>query len=338
MLVDQGGKILEANESASAHFASAPQDLADLRLPDLFSEEGLVQVADAMDSLMSGAARVRAMRLCAIDAKGQDARLDVALGLLEKNACRKAFLMVFEKSASPPGRPMPSSPLGQAAHPSIKRAMADASSGIRCDLAALSERMKMVQRRIEEIGLPDLASSLSGSINLLDSASIMAERIPDPNGHPAIAMQAIDMNRVLFTAMMACGKRLDDPRFDIKTDLERNLFIIDGDPQKLERAISNILINAIEAMPDGGELMVSSRNMVDASPLSIKISITDTGTGMDTETRALMFDPSFTTKGIHGTGLGLAVSSSIIAAHGGMINVESNPGLGTRFDIILKTY
>lgn len=333
MLVDLGGRIIEGNESASAVFAHDGRDLAEMRLPDLFSEDGLVQVANAMDSLISGAARIQAMRLSAIDAKGQDSKLDIALGLLEKNMHQKTFLIIFEKPSSYSERPVPCHSARLASRLSIRKAVADASSAIRTDLATLSERMRHVQRRIEEIGFPDLASGISGSINLLDSSSVVAGGIPDPLDMASMTKLEIDMNRVLFTAMLSCGKRLEDPRIEIKTDLERNLFIIDGDPLMLERAVSNIIINAVDAMPDGGELAISSMNLPGRSPISIKVSISDTGFGMDEEVMALMFDPSFTTKGIHGTGLGLAISKTIIDAHGGIIDVQSHPGFGTKFDI-----
>jgi signal transduction histidine kinase/ActR/RegA family two-component response regulator len=104
-----------------------------------------------------------------------------------------------------------------------------------------------------------------------------------------------------------------------------------GDESELREVLVNMVFNAVDAMPEGGTLSLSSRIVAD----SAVITVADTGVGMFPEVRSKVFDPFFTTKGKAGLGLGLAVSFGIIRRHGGNIEVESQHGQGTRFRITL---
>ena len=108
---------------------------------------------------------------------------------------------------------------------------------------------------------------------------------------------------------------------------------IKGDPVELREVLVNMIYNAIDAMPSGGEVRVSAQENRDR----VAVHITDTGTGMTPEVKQRLFDPFFTTKGKAGTGMGLAVSFGIIRRHDGSIEVESEPGRGTTFKISLPT-
>jgi len=104
-----------------------------------------------------------------------------------------------------------------------------------------------------------------------------------------------------------------------------------GDDSELREVLVNMVFNAIDAMPEGGTLSLSTRTDGD----SVLIKVIDTGVGMYPEVRSRIFDPFFTTKGKAGLGLGLAVSFGIIRRHGGTIEVESQYGSGTEFRITL---
>jgi signal transduction histidine kinase/ActR/RegA family two-component response regulator len=104
-----------------------------------------------------------------------------------------------------------------------------------------------------------------------------------------------------------------------------------GDDSELREVLVNIVFNAIDAMPEGGTLTLSSQMVQE----QVVIKVTDTGVGMYPEVRSRIFDPFFTTKGTAGLGLGLAVSFGIVRRHGGSIDVESQYGHGTQFCITL---
>src|SRR4026208_2429775 len=104
-----------------------------------------------------------------------------------------------------------------------------------------------------------------------------------------------------------------------------------GDDSELREVLVNMVFNAIDAMPEGGTLSLTTSTAGD----SVIISVIDTGVGMYPEVRSKIFDPFFTTKGKAGLGLGLAVSFGIIARHGGTLDVDSIYGEGTEFRITL---
>jgi signal transduction histidine kinase len=102
------------------------------------------------------------------------------------------------------------------------------------------------------------------------------------------------------------------------------------DADRLKQAILNLLTNALDAMPDGGDIWVSARRSDDAVVLTIR----DSGIGISADRLSLIFEPFYTTKGA-GTGLGLAITYTIISSHGGRIEMQSKEGEGTACTIIL---
>jgi signal transduction histidine kinase/ActR/RegA family two-component response regulator len=117
-------------------------------------------------------------------------------------------------------------------------------------------------------------------------------------------------------------------RFALHADCKA---FIKGDPVELREVLVNMIYNAVDAMPSGGEVRVTTQEIRDR----VVVYITDTGTGMTPEVKQRLFDPFFTTKGKAGTGMGLAVSFGIIRRHEGSIEVDSEPGRGTTFKISL---
>jgi len=133
---------------------------------------------------------------------------------------------------------------------------------------------------------------------------------------------------------------------EIITRLDASLPPMNADPSQLHQVIINLAMNARDAMPDGGKLTLETAIANPANGLSglvppggpafIKLSVSDTGMGIDTGTQGKIFDPFFTTKEVgKGTGLGLYIIHSIISNHGGYINLYSEPQQGTRFNIYL---
>lgn len=124
------------------------------------------------------------------------------------------------------------------------------------------------------------------------------------------------------------------------------IFPVEADPGQIDQVLLNLYINASQAMPEGGQMYIEISNAIlqkedvlpyDAKPGHyVKISVTDTGTGMDTETLSKIFEPFFTTKSQQGgAGLGLASAYGIIRNHGGIINAYSEPGHGSTFNLYL---
>jgi CheY-like chemotaxis protein len=102
-----------------------------------------------------------------------------------------------------------------------------------------------------------------------------------------------------------------------------------GDPSELREALTNIVLNALDAMPEGGRLVLTTAG--DAS--GAHVAVADTGPGMSESVRQRVFDPFFTTKAEKGTGLGLSVSYGIVTRHGGRIDLWSEAGHGSTFTV-----
>jgi signal transduction histidine kinase len=124
-------------------------------------------------------------------------------------------------------------------------------------------------------------------------------------------------------------------RVTLIRDLDPSIPPMAVDPEGIHTCLLNLVTNAIEAFPEtggGGEIIVASRRQGDAG---ISLQVVDTGRGMTKELQEQLFRQFYSTKGSRGTGLGLAITQKLVHEHGGTIQVESEPGKGSCFTIIL---
>ena len=149
-------------------------------------------------------------------------------------------------------------------------------------------------------------------------------------------LQPRSINAVIEKVLTVIEANSISSRIDIQWELHPHLPPVPMDQEQIHQVILNIVINAIEAMPDGGTLTVRTFRIDSATGDAVGISIRDTGQGIRRETLKQIFTPFFTTKE-RGVGLGLAVCQRIIRNHGGRIRVKSIPGKGTIFYIRLET-
>jgi two-component system cell cycle sensor histidine kinase/response regulator CckA len=153
-----------------------------------------------------------------------------------------------------------------------------------------------------------------------------------------------DLNEIIETTSTMFGRTKKDIK--IHEEYQEDIWPVELDQSQIKQALLNLYVNAGQAMPGGGELRVQTKNVtLDESFVEphqvtpgnyVRISITDTGVGMDEITQRRIFDPFFTTKDMgRGTGLGLASVYGIIKNHGGIITVSSKKGEGTTFTLFL---
>ena len=167
----------------------------------------------------------------------------------------------------------------------------------------------------------------------LANLKTIVARFSDFSKMPAPQLQPVRVNELMQQTANLVESQLSAPGrapVSVKLELAPELPAIDADPALLSRALQNLVLNAIDAMPQGGTLTLRSQSR----ERGVRIEIADTGAGLTPEERERIFTPYYTSKQ-HGTGLGLAIVQSVISDHHGRITVTSDPGRGTTFRIEL---
>ena len=157
-------------------------------------------------------------------------------------------------------------------------------------------------------------------------------KMPQPQRRPTQVNDVVRSVLRVFNAQLQHGQLQEKNQIAVRTELADALPEISADPDLLHRALQNLLLNAIDAMPQGGELAIRTATLGDR----VEISVSDTGSGLTQEECERLFTPYYTTKQ-HGTGLGLAIVQSVVSDHGGKISVESTKEKGTTFRIELPS-
>ncbi len=161
-----------------------------------------------------------------------------------------------------------------------------------------------------------------------------------------LQLSPLDLNQVIDD-LMKMLRRLIGENIELSIRPDSALGKVNADRSQMDQVIINLCVNARDAMPDGGKLSIETQNIrlddddctkydLEKSGRYVRLSVTDSGCGMDPETKSKIFEPFFTTKEKwRGTGLGLATVYGIVRQHDGMIRVYSEPGKGSRFDVYL---
>jgi signal transduction histidine kinase/CheY-like chemotaxis protein len=218
------------------------------------------------------------------------------------------------------------------------RALGEMASGVAHDfnnlLASVLGRAQLLLRRVQEPQLRQWLQVIERSA--LDGAQTVKRLQEFTRMRRDQALAPLDVNQVVRDALDITQSRWkEEPTsrgvtLEVRTVLGKVPAVL-GDAAELREAMTNLILNALDAMPEGGNLTLSTA-LVDGR---IEIAVADSGVGMPTEVRDKVFDPFFTTKGPQGTGLGLSMTYGIISRHGGSIAVESEPGQGTTFRLSL---
>jgi PAS domain S-box-containing protein len=199
--------------------------------------------------------------------------------------------------------------------------------------------LDMLQRR----GTLDERSQrlVDGALQSAERARVLVQRLLAFARRQPLSARAVDL-RQLVEGMTDLVSSTLGPRIRIVMDVRNNLPAVLADPNQLELALLNLAVNARDAMEDGGTLTISAGEAEAEANLRleggryVRLGMTDTGVGMDADTLSRAVEPFFSTKGVgKGTGLGLSMIHGLAAQLGGMLDIASTPGVGTRVDIWL---
>ena len=241
------------------------------------------------------------------------------------------------------------------------RALGQMAAGIAHDLnnilAAILGQTDLLRLRVSDLPVQEALKTLE--VAATDAAEVV-RRLQDFSRQQAIRPLApVDLAAVVREGLEITKPRWkDDPQqrgvvIEVGTALE-GLPPVLGHAHEIREAVTNLILNAVDAMPQGGTLAIAGHERSDAGGRRpgkgargteseaesaaddgrmVELTVTDSGIGMTDEVRQRIFDPFFTTKGVKGTGLGLSVVYGIMQRHGGQIDVASSPGQGTTFTL-----
>lgn len=174
-----------------------------------------------------------------------------------------------------------------------------------------------------------------------ERCSRIIKNLLDFSRQTEVTLRPVDINKVIEATFSIVGHQISLKNIRLEKKLTRYLPLIQGDFDQIQQALMNIVLNAAQAMPNGGDLVVTTSvakrvKIGDSIKDAIRIDISDTGVGISKENLKKLFTPFFTTKETgKGVGLGLSVVHGIIERHHGKIEIASNPGAGTTFSIYL---
>ena len=218
------------------------------------------------------------------------------------------------------------------------RALGDMASGVAHDfnnvLAVILGRVQLLQRKVEDstflrwLAIVEQAA-LDGAQTVRQIQEFTRVRRDQPN-------RTVDLNQAARDAVEATRARWRDDSHARGVEIHLALELgtvppVDGQPLELREVVTNLILNAVDALPRGGQIRIVTREHAGR----VEMSVADTGVGMSDAVRRRIFEPFFSTKGPRGTGLGLAMVYGIVSRHGGEVLVNTTEGVGSTFTIRL---
>jgi CheY-like chemotaxis protein/anti-sigma regulatory factor (Ser/Thr protein kinase) len=201
-------------------------------------------------------------------------------------------------------------------------------------LAAILGRVQLIARKVEDPGIQEWLRIIEQAA--LDGAQTVRQIQEFTRVRRDLPSQTVDVNAVVQDAVEMTRTRWHDETQSRGVDVDLAVQLgsipyVDGHPAELREALTNLILNAVDALPRGGVITVATRTVDDGAV----VTVADTGVGMSESVKRRIFEPFFSTKGPKGTGLGLAMVYGIVSRHGGEVSVESIEGAGSTFTIRL---
>jgi PAS domain S-box-containing protein len=216
-------------------------------------------------------------------------------------------------------------------------------------LGGIMGALEVAQMKLEQVKVEDVPRLLSLGETAVNRAASLTQRLLAFSRQQTLDPRSTDINR-LVAGMEELIRRTIGPSVQLEVIEADALWPCRVDPPQLENALLNLCINARDAMPDGGRLMIETANRALDDPAAaaafdlqpgryVSLSVADTGSGMSADVIARAFDPFFTTKPIgQGTGLGLSMIYGFARQSGGQVRIHSEPGKGSVFTIYLPRH
>jgi PAS domain S-box-containing protein len=328
--VDTEGRIMWVNSAASALNGYPKEELIGRHFSGLVNEADRPAVLESFQRTLAGASQTLDLRITTRDGQVRYVSADSSPLVIDG---RTIGVLSITRDVTERRQERE-----RAAQADKLRALGQLASGVAHDfnnaLAAILGRAQLLRRASRD---PETARNLDIIQTAAEDAAATVRRIRSFAHQGATEEFAlVELVALLRDAVEITRTRWEnDARarglsYDVRLDADRALHT-HGSASELREVFVNLIVNAIDAMPDGGRLSITTEHRGDR----LRLSFADTGRGMSEEVRARIFEPFFTTKGNYGTGLGLFVSYGIVERHGGHFAVESGRGRGATFTVEL---
>ncbi len=328
--VDPEGKFKWCNTATLKGLGFQRSNFIGRSLLEMVYEADRPLVQEKLDAALSGAPQTYEMRYFAHNGRLRYARVDNSPLVVEG---RTTGVLGIARDITEQKEERE-----RAARADKLRALGQLASGVAHDfnnsLAAILGRAQLLRRQIDE---PALVRNLDIIQTAAEDAAATVRRIQTfARKSPVKEFELVDVGSLLNDAIEITRTRWQNEarirglEYDVKLIAGRGQMTY-GSASELREVFVNLIVNAVDAMPRGGKLSISCRR----KDSRLQLQFSDNGMGMPDDVRQKIFEPFFSTKGAHGTGLGLSVSYSILERHAGSISVISEPGNGTRFTIDL---
>ena len=328
--VDPDGNFKWCNTATLKGLGFQRNDFIGRPLLDMVYEADRELVREKLAAALTGAPQTYEMRYFSYDGRLRHARVDNSPLVVEGKTTGVLGIArdITEQKEE----------RERAARADKLRALGQLASGVAHDfnnsLAAILGRAQLLRRQVND---PALVRNLDIIQTAAEDAAATVRRIQTfARKSPVKEFEMVDVASLLNDAIEITRTRWENEarlrglEYEVRLEAEAGQNTL-GSASELREVFVNVIVNAVDAMPRGGKLAITSRR----SNNRLQLQFIDNGMGMPDDVRQKIFEPFFSTKGAHGTGLGLSVSYSIMERHEGSISVDSQPGGGTTFTIDL---
>lgn len=339
IITDKTGKIINANEQVSKIYGYDEEQVLGKRVESLEPGVNKTVLEERMQRLLSGEALVYESEYCRAD--GTKINLEVSSKAISVDD--EVYIQSIHRDITEKKRLQ-----SQLLHSQKMESIGRLAGGIAHDfnniVSAISGFTQLILEHEKELS-PDIVNLVRMVESSSKTGNSMISRLLSFARRSKLEITSVDINAVIEETIDMIGRLMRN--IEIIKDLTQSIPKVNADRSKIDQVIMNLLVNARDAMPNGGRItfrtfLVQLNSGVIKVPTSIKegeyicLSVEDTGTGIPNENLTRIFDPFFTTKEEgKGTGLGLATVWGIVKEHSGYITVDSTVGKGTTFSIYL---
>jgi two-component system sensor histidine kinase AtoS len=319
------GRIVAANRAAADMHGYSPEELVTMNITDLDTPEAAKDAPARIRRILSGE-RFKA-ELTHLKKDGSPIYIEMSAGLVDFGSHR--YILAMDRDVTE--RKQAEEALQRVEQMKV---VGELAAGLAHEIKNPLAGMKVsIEVLLHELDLSDADREILRRVTdeILRIELLMRELLNFARP-PRPQLDIVNINKVLDKAAILSGKNPSFSSVKVIKEYDNRAPGTMADPLQLQQVFMNLLLNAAEAMPGGGTLLL--KTLYDENSNSLHIMISDSGKGIDEKAMARIFQPFFTTKA-KGTGLGLAITKRLIEQHEGNISVRNNPGGGTTFRILL---